>query len=319
MFTASPPSNDAVAALPENIRSVQPGGGVCYSIELAWGRWRRWYLKRLRPGYVTRMAALRRGDDAGAPHEILDPRDLKYCSNQCTAHWDGADDPFTWRDRLPVTRWGLAELQIMGWPLALIAAVLLLAGGWMKWLAVAPLVALALIVYFFRNPIRTPPSDPLAFVSPADGTIAEVTELEHYEFLDGPAVRIGIFLSIFNVHLNRSPRAGRVLAMDYKPGEFLNAMNPESAVRNEYMWIGMEDAERPGVRMAVRQISGLIARRIVCALRPGDGIGRGKSFGMIKLGSRTELVLPRDLVRIETAVGEKVRAGETVLARYVDE
>ena len=80
--------------LPENFVSVQPGGGLCYRIELAWGRWRRWWLKRFRPGYVRRMAALRRGDPAGAPHEILDPRDLKYCRNRCNCDWDPADDPF---------------------------------------------------------------------------------------------------------------------------------------------------------------------------------------------------------------------------------
>ena len=143
-----------------------------------------------------------------------------------------------------------------------------------------------------------------------------MTELDHYDFLDGPAVRIGIFLSIFNVHINRAPRAGRVLAMHYKPGEFLNALNPESAIRNEFMWIGFEDEERPGVRYAVRQISGLLARRIVCALRPGQPVLHGEKFGMIKLGSRTELILPRDAVHVETAVGDVVHAGSTVLARF---
>lgn len=301
--------------LPGNIRSVQPGGGVCYEIEVAWGRGRRWLLKRCCPGYVTRMAALRRGSVEGAPHEILDPRDLKYCSNQCTAHWAVEDDPYAWRDRLPFARWGLAELQIMGWPLGLAFAGLANAGGLGMAASLAPLSLLGLVAYFFRDPHRFVPDDANAFVSPADGTIAEVTELEHYEFLDGPAVRIGIFLSIFNVHINRSPRAGSVVAMDYKPGEFLNAMNPESALRNEYMWIGFQDDQQPGLRFAVRQISGLIARRIVCSLRPGQAVRRGAKFGMIKLGSRTELVLPRDAVQVEVNVGQTVQAGSTILAR----
>src|SRR5947207_1592574 len=94
--------------LPDNLRSVQPGGGVCYQMELAWGRWRRWYLKRFRPGYVRRMAELRRGDTEGAPHEILDPRDLKFCRNVCTCEWSPADDPFRWRERMGFARWGLA-------------------------------------------------------------------------------------------------------------------------------------------------------------------------------------------------------------------
>ncbi len=314
--------------LPENIRSVQPGGGACYEIELAWGRLRRAWLKRVRPGYVRRMAATRRGDAAGAPHEILDPRDLKYCSNQCTAHWAPADDCFLCRDRLPIVRWGLAELQIGGWPLLVLALLLGAPGPPWCWAAAVPLVVLAWWVSFFRNPGRVIPADADAFVSPADGTVVDVTEFEHYEFLDGPAVRIGIFLSIFNVHINRAPRAGRVLAMHYKPGEFLDARNPESAIRNEFMWIGFEDAEeaasasdaegaagRLPVKFAVRQVSGLLARRIVCALRPGQPVRRGEKFGMIKLGSRTELIVPKGAVRVTVDVGQTVKAGSTVVAR----
>ena len=304
------------APLPENIRSVQPGGGKCYAIELAWGRWRRWWLKTFRGGYVRRMAELREGSADGAPHEVLDPRDLKYCSTLCTARWAPEHDPFRWRDNLPFTRWGLAELQLMGYPLAAatIALAALCCGPW-RWLAIVPGVMLGLVLWFFRDPQRIVPQSPEAIVSPADGTIAEVVELDHYDFLDGPAVRIGIFLSIFNVHVNRAPRAATVVAMDYKPGEFLNAINPESAIRNEYMWIGLEDFQRPGVRMAVRQISGLIARRIVCALRPGQPLARGEKFGMIKLGSRTELVLPAGVL-VDVKVGQKVQAGSTVLARF---
>lgn len=303
--------------LPDNIRSVQPGGGKCYSIELAWGRWRRWYLKRFRRGYVERMAALRQGDPAGAPHEILDPRDLKFCANQCTAHWAPEHDAFRWREQIPFARWGLAELQLMGWPLLLLTVALSLTCRPWAYLAVIPFVLLGLVVYFFRDPHRDVPQDANAIVSPADGVIAEVTEIDHYDFFDGPATRIGIFLSIFNVHINRAPREGQVLAMHYKPGEFLNALNPESAIRNEFMWIGFEDALRPGAKLAVRQISGLLARRIVCALKPGDPVRRGQKFGMIKLGSRTELILPRDAVRVEAIVGQVVQAGSTVLASYI--
>jgi phosphatidylserine decarboxylase len=305
--------------LPDNITSVQPGGGVCYRLELAWGRWRRAYLKRFRRAYVHRMATLRRGDPQGAPHEILDPRDLKYCSNLCSARWDPHHDPFAWRDHLPFTRWGLAELQIMGWPLlALAAASLLVSGGPFRWFGFVPLILAGLVGWFFRNPQRTIPADSAAVVSPADGVIAEITTVEHYDFFDGPAIRIGIFLSIFNVHINRAPRAGKVLAMHYKPGEFLNALDPESALRNEFMWIGCQDTLRPDLKWAVRQISGLIARRIVCALRPGQAVQRGENFGMIKLGSRTELLLPAGTAEISVKIGEKVSAGSTVLATLRD-
>lgn len=322
-YKGTAPTDDEIAQwrpVPESVGSVQPGGGVCYQIELAWGRWRRWYLKTFRSGYVRRMAERRRGAVAGAPHEILDPRDLKFCCNQCTAHWAPEDDLFRWREQLPFARWGLAELQLMGWPLLAMTAAMLLAicGPW-RWLAVVPGVLLALVVYFFRDPARKIPQDPSAIVSPADGTVAEVTPLDHYDFLEGPAVRIGIFLSIFNVHVNRAPRDARVLDMHYKPGEFLNAINPESALRNEFMWIGFEETAAPHRRFAVRAISGLIARRIVCALRPGQAVRRGEKFGMIKLGSRTELVLPRDAVEVDVVVGQKVKAGSTILARYTEQ
>jgi phosphatidylserine decarboxylase len=299
--------------LPDNFVSAQPGGGVCYNIELAWGRARRWWLKRFRADYVRKMAELRQGDCAGAPHEILDPRDLKYCRMRCRCGWAESDDPFRWRDRLPLTRWGLAEVQLMGWPL--LALTLLLV--WQFWpLAIVPAALLCLIVSFFRDPLRRVPEDPGILVSPADGKVVEVTHLDRDEFLGGPAVRIGIFLSIFNVHLNRMPAAARVIQMKYSPGDFLSATKPKSALQNENTWIGLEEQSPPHRRMIVRQISGAIARRIVCNLRPGEVLARGAKFGMIKLGSRTELILPDDKeLKIEVAVSQRVKAGITVMAR----
>jgi phosphatidylserine decarboxylase len=205
----------------------------------------------------------------------------------------------------------------MGWPLLVATIFFACLGGWWWLLAVPLAIVFCLIVYFFRDPVRSIPQGPDEIVSPADGTIAEVVEVDHYDFFNGPAVRIGIFLSIFNVHVNRAPRGSHVVEMEYKPGEFLNAINPESAIRNEYMWIGLEDLETPGHRLAVRAISGLIARRIVCVLKPGQEVQRGEKFGMIKLGSRTELLLPRDAVKVAVAVGDKVQAGSSVLAHYV--
>jgi phosphatidylserine decarboxylase len=300
--------------LPENLTSVQPGGGRCYRIELAWGRFRRAWLKRFRPAYVRRMAALRRGDPTGAPHEILDPRDLKYCRNLCSCSWDPADDPFRWRQRLPFARWGLAELQLMGLPL-LAATIALACTYW--YAAFVPGALLCLIVYFFRDPPRRVPTDSGALVAPADGKVVEITRLAHDEFIGGPAVRIGIFLSIFNVHLNRAPSESRVIALRYSPGGFLNALNPQSAVQNENTWIGLEEEAPPHRRLVVRQISGAIARRIVCDLRPGEVLARGHKIGMIKLGSRTELIIPdtSDL-KIEVAIGQRIRAGMTIMARY---
>jgi phosphatidylserine decarboxylase len=308
------PQPSAPEALPENIRSVQPGGGFCYQIELLWGRWRRCWLRRFRPGYVAQMAQRRRGDPSAAPHEILDPRDLKYCRNVCDCHWEPGDDPFQWRSRIPFARWGLAELQLMGGPLL----ALTVWAAWACWyLALVPAVLLGLVVWFFRDPHRRVPHDPGTVVSPADGKIAEITRLEHHEFVGGPALRIGIFLSIFNVHINRAPGRSRVIALRYHPGKFLNALDPASALYNEAMWIGLEEDQPPYRRMVVRQIAGAIARRIVCALRPGDILERGERFGMIKLGSRTELILSDTPgLQVTATVGQKVKAGSSVLARY---
>jgi phosphatidylserine decarboxylase len=219
-------------------------------------------------------------------------------------------------DWLPFAPWGLWELNLLGWPLAAIVAGFVWLGGIWQWLAVGPAVLLFLIVYFFRDPPRRIPEGAGVIASPADGTIVDVTLLEHYEFLGGPAVRIGIFLSIFNVHLNRAPYAGKVVETHYKPGEFLNAMRADSAERNESMWIGFETLDSPTRRFAVRQISGMFARRIVCMLRPGQTVTRGEKFGMIKLGSRTELILPAG-VDVLVRPGDKIRAGSDVVARWL--
>ncbi|MBS0211057.1 MAG: phosphatidylserine decarboxylase family protein [Planctomycetes bacterium] len=301
--------------MPDNLRSVQPGGGICYQIELAWGQLRRWYLKSFRPGYVARMATLRRGSAVGAPHELLDTRDLKFCRNQCTADWDVADDRFRWRERLGLARWGLAEVIIMT-SLLLVGAIVPAALGFWP-VSIGPLVVLGWVWWFFRDPAREVPTEPGLLVSPADGTVAEVARLDHDEYIGGPAVRIGIFLSIFNVHLNRSPVRARVIRLRYHPGKFLNALNPASAWENEALWIGLEEEARPHRRIVVRQIAGLFARRIVCGLRSGEVVERGGKFGMIKLGSRTELIFPAEPdVQIEVQVGQKVSAGSTVMARW---
>jgi phosphatidylserine decarboxylase len=207
-------------------------------------------------------------------------------------------------------------LNRYGWPLVVaIIGITFLSAPW-HWLAVIPAALLCLLVYFFRDPPRRIPESPTAIVAPADGTIVEVTSLPQYDFLEGPAIRIGIFLSILNVHINRSPCTGRVIAMHYRPGEFLNALKPESAERNESMWIGFERTEEPPRRFAVRQISGMLARRIVCPLTTGQAVARGEKFGMIKLGSRTELILPADAIEIDVRLGEKVRAGSDIVAHW---
>jgi phosphatidylserine decarboxylase len=219
-------------------------------------------------------------------------------------------------ETLWLARWAAYDLAIFGLPL--VAAIITLQFAPRPWclLSVVPLIFLLWLISFFRNPPRKIPNEPDAIVAPADGTVVDVTPLAQYDFIGGPAVRIGIFLSIFNVHINRAPLAGRVVDLRYHPGEFLNAMRPESAERNEFMWIGFEQTEPPARRFAVRQISGMLARRIVCTLRPEQTVTRGEIFGMIKLGSRTELILPADAVDVTTKIGDKIHAGADTIARW---
>jgi phosphatidylserine decarboxylase len=219
-------------------------------------------------------------------------------------------------DKLPIARWGWKDLNLFGWPLIAAILFLFLLGKPWCWLAVVPFVVLLWLISFFRDPPRRIPDDLQALVAPADGTVVDITPLPDYEFIGGPAIRIGIFLSIFNVHINRAPTRGRVLKLHYHPGEFLNAMRPESAERNEFMWIGMERVDGPPLRFAVRQISGMLARRIVCTLKVEQTVTRGEKFGMIKLGSRTELILPADAAEITVKVGDKIHAGADIVARW---
>ena len=219
-----------------------------------------------------------------------------------------------WFARLPFAPWGWRELNLFGWPLLILTIALAsLASPWC-WLAIFPFVLLGLVLYFFRDPPRRIPTAPGSIVAPADGVVVEITRLDHDEFLRGPAVRIGIFLSVLNVHVNRAPSAGRVVDLKYRPGEFISATRPESSLRNESMWIGFENEE--GRRFAVRQISGMLARRIVCMLKPAQAVTTGEKFGMIKLGSRTELILPAGDVRVDVRLGDKVCAGSKIIAHW---
>ncbi len=307
------------------LTDIQPGSGVVIHLEKAWGRVRRFWLKTFRHGYVKKMEACRKGDFNPCPHEVLDPRDLKFYRNQGGWYWDLKNDPFAWRDQLPFARVGLAELFLMCGT----AAIATVAFAWWAGqtagairvlailLAVATAVIGGLIAWFFRNPRRMIPPESGFVVSPADGKIVDIEDIRHDDYIGGPAKKIGIFLSIFNVHINRAPIAGRVIGLCYRPGKYLNALRPESARENERLSVMLEENQAPYRGFIVRQITGAIARRIVCWLKPGDELGRGDQFGMIKLGSRTELVLPAEEgLEIRVQLGDNVKAGTSVLAAY---
>jgi phosphatidylserine decarboxylase len=289
------------------------------SLELAWGRWRRAWLRRVRPGYVRRMAALLRGDCPACPHDIVDPRDLKYYRNVCGRWFAAADDAFAWRGQLRLARYGLCELIVFGSLFAFLTGVLIglavVVHPLVGILAAASGAMFLFVVSFFRDPERIPPTDVDAVVSPADGKVTHVEEVDDADFPSGRAFRVSIFLSVFNVHVNRAPRPGRVAALHYYPGAFLDARHSECAVRNEQFWTDFTDA-RTGQLVRVKQVAGAIARRIVCWLRVKEEVRAGDRYGMIKFGSRTDVLVPAGTQRdVAVKVGDTVRGGQTMLFR----
>jgi phosphatidylserine decarboxylase len=214
-----------------------------------------------------------------------------------------------------LTWYGLREWGIITIVAALAAAGAVLLNWWWA-LPVLIIIWLALVA-FFRDPVRRIPANLRAgdMLSPADGKVTAVLEVDHHESTGGPARIIRIFLSVLNVHINRSPFDGEVKAIEHTPGKYLNAQKPESADVNESNLITMRIAG--GESIGVRQVAGMIARRIVCRVAVGQRVVRGERIGMIKFGSTTELILPRprDVV-VHVREGEKVKAGKTVLATF---
>ena len=197
------------------------------------------------------------------------------------------------------------------WILAAIGAAWLLTVFPLPLLSIFFAFALLSTLYFFRDPERVPPPGECVAVSPADGLVTTVDEIEEDEFLKTRLRRIGIFLSVLDVHVNRAPIAGEVLHSEPKPGRYLDARNPLSSVLNvSRSWV----FSGPAGTVVVRQITGAIARRICPWAVVGDKLARGDRFGMIRFGSRTELLLPLD-AEILVRPGDHVHGGETPVAR----
>jgi phosphatidylserine decarboxylase len=171
------------------------------------------------------------------------------------------------------------------------------------------------VVWFFRDPARVVPEDPDCLVSVGDGLVVGINPLDHVEYLDGPGVQVSIFLNVFNVHVNRTPMPGVVELHRYQPGRFLNAANHRASLENEQTVLGIRDGHR---KVLVRQIAGLIARRVICHVGEGDTVSRGQRFGLIKFGSRMDVVVPPD-VQIAVQKGQRVTGGETVIGRFSHE
>ena len=223
--------------------------------------------------------------------------------------------------RFPLTRYGLPQVIIF--PLLVIAAMALLFVVSGTNLILLPLEVFLFIVLiwmlsFFRDPLRVIVPDETVLYSPADGTITDISRLDDTA-LGVPALRIGMFLSIYNVHINRVPCSVRIDKITYNKGRFRNAKSPDSSRVNESNDILMTRLNAPGDVLLVRQVSGAVARHIVCRAREKAEFAQGEPFGMIKFGSRTELYLPSgddDKFEVTVKIGDRVRAGLSPLVRY---
>jgi phosphatidylserine decarboxylase len=192
-----------------------------------------------------------------------------------------------------------------GISLLVVAFIVWYGTHWLSLTAIPVLLAV-FFLWFFRDPQREVPVGGGLIVSPGDG---KVEEAEWIETTAGSRFRVSIFLSVFDVHVNRVPISGKVTLMEYREGQFLNAMSPESAILNEQTLVVIEDGD---YSVSFKQIAGLLARRIVCNLQTGDVVQRGQRMGMIKFGSRVDVLMPAD-VELRVKPGDRVQGGSSIL------
>ena len=198
----------------------------------------------------------------------------------------------------------------------LAAAALLIFLGWLLnsgWLEGLGLLSLAFFGYFFRDPERPIPAQPGAVVSPADGKVVVVDEVREERYLNGPARRIAIFMNVFDVHVNRAPVAGTVTETEHRDGCFKAAWREDACTLNEQQALVLE---AKGARVLVVQIAGLLARRIISYVQPGQDLEKGERLGLICFGSRVDLYLPLE-AEILVQVGDRVQAGSSMVARWL--
>ena len=202
-----------------------------------------------------------------------------------------------------------------GWGLVALGAWSIGAWGRWGWAIEIPLLLVGVwLLVFFRDPVRRGPRGDKLVIAPADGRIVDVTAIVEPMYLKQEATRISIFMNVFNVHVNRYPVSGQVELTHYNPGKFLHAGHEKASLDNEQASIGIRGTQGP---LLVRQIAGLIARRIVTDGHSGDQVAQGERLGMIRFGSRVDVFLPRTRSHgVRVAIGDHVHAGATVLAEY---
>ena len=196
-----------------------------------------------------------------------------------------------------------------------VCAVLGVLAFWLNpWASIIPGALFTFVAFFFRDPPREIPRQPEIITAPADGRIVEIGEVYEDRFLNERATRVSIFLSLLDVHLNRSPIGGRVIYLEYKKGKFRPAFAPAASAENEQNLIGLEGDQG---KMLVVQIAGVLARRIECRVSEGEVVQLGQRIGMIRFGSRTELFLPKAATEVLVQPGDRVKAGETIIGRWI--
>ncbi|GBE02419.1 phosphatidylserine decarboxylase [bacterium BMS3Bbin06] len=200
-----------------------------------------------------------------------------------------------------------------GWPFIYVAAglTLIVYGIARPWMAIVPFILLLFMVFFFRDPDRVIPAGQGIYVSPADGKVIAIKKEFEGEYLKRESIRISIFMSPLNVHVNRAPCDGTVELVKHKDGRFKAAFTDEASLVNENTAMVLKTG---GNMILVKQIAGVLARRVVCRVKAGDTLKRGQRYGIVKFGSRVDIHLPAD-VSVIVKEGQKVRAGETVIAR----
>lgn len=201
-----------------------------------------------------------------------------------------------------------------GYPFLLASLALVILAYLAKPFLAIPFFLLFLFIgYFFRDPKRTPPEDPQLLVSPADGKVVEVQEVNDPKFYEGPARKVAIFMSPMDVHVNRAPTGGIVEKVEYKKGKYMMAWDEKASENNERNAVFLQTDK--GRKITFVQIAGFLARRIICDVKRGSVLKKGQRFGIIRFGSRVDVYLPLDL-EIEVKVGDRLRAGESILAKF---
>ncbi len=222
--------------------------------------------------------------------------------------------------RIPITKFGLPQVAFFSADMLGLMVLFAFTVNNVVLLVTIELLSFLFLLWvlaFFRDPKRTIPQDSDILLSPADGIVSDIGLVDDPACKGRKLFRVGIFLNVFNVHINRMPCRVRIDAVNYRPGLFKNALSPESARVNECNELTLTRLDEPCHDILVKQISGAIARRIVCAVAPGAVLTAGEKFGMIKFGSRTEICIPEDIsIDCLVRVGERVKAGESILMRY---